>query len=482
MPLLKNLSIKNKLIIIQTATAFIVVLVCCIFFVINDIRTFKEAARRKLYSLARIVGENAVSTLIFLDQDAATQILTKLNKEPDIMQAVVFNKNGKLFARYSREQRPGSVFMENADYNKIIFSATMENKLVASYKLYQDNEFLGTVVLIAQLNDLDKIIKGYVSVAGLVLLTAILAALIISRFLQRSIVHRLLQLVSKTKEVANTGNYSLRVAGTENDEIGILGDGFNAMLVQIEKIDRFLKETNESLKIYSTSLERTNRELEEFAYISSHDMKSPITSLHGILALMQQKDAIKAEHRHLFDLAINSAMQMRKTINALNEIIAFRKTLKIEREKIDLAEALEEVKLRIYEMILSSGAVINADFSGAPYVNYPAVHLKSVFQNLLTNAIKYKKENSPPVIDIKTTSEEEFVVLEVRDQGLGIDMNRYREKLFGLFQRFHTHIEGMGIGLHMIHSIVESYGGKILIESEEAGGTTFKIYLGNAPL
>lgn len=478
----KNTSIKSKLIIIQTTTAFIVVLVCCIFFVINDIRTFKDAANRKIFSLARIVGENAVSTLVFLDQDAATQILTKLNKEPDIAQAVVLDKNGKLFARYSREQQPGTVFKENTDYNKVISSVSVGNKLLVSYKLYQDNEFWGTVVLVAQLNDLDKIIKGYISVAGLVLLTAILASLIISGYLQRSIVHRLLRLVSKTKEVAKTGNYSLRVAGTGDDEIGILGDGFNTMLVQIEKMDRFLKESNESLKIYSTNLERTNRELEEFAYISSHDMKSPITSLHGILALMQQKEAIKPEHRHLFDLAINSAMQMRKTINALNDIIAFRKTLKIEREKIDLAEALEEVKLRIYEMILSSGAVINANFSAAPYVNYPVVHLKSIFQNLLTNAIKYKKENSHPVIDIKTTHEEGFVVLEVRDQGLGIDMNRYRDKLFGLFQRFHTHIEGMGIGLHMIHSIVESYGGKILIESEEARGTTFKIYLGNAPL
>jgi signal transduction histidine kinase len=65
---------------------------------------------------------------------------------------------------------------------------------------------------------------------------------------------------------------------------------------------------------------------------------------------------------------------------------------------------------------------------------------------------------------------------------MGIDISRYKDKLYGLFQRFHTHVEGTGIGLHMIHSIVESYGGKILVESEESKGTTFKIYLGNAPL
>jgi signal transduction histidine kinase len=466
----KNLSIKNKLIIIQTATAFIVALICCIFFVLNDIRTFKDTGKRKMYSLARIVGENTIPTLVFLDPDAATQILSKLNKEPDITEAVVLDKNGDLFARYAREQPPKNAAPSGTEI------------LTANYKLYQENEFLGTVSLHAQLNDLDNIVAGYIRVAALVLLAAIIASLIISLFLQRSIVYRLLRLVTKTKEVAKTGNYSLRVAGSGNDEIGILAGSFNTMLEQIEKMDKFLKRTNEALKDYSTSLERTNRELEEFAYISSHDMKSPITSLHGILALMQQKEAIKPEHNHLFNLAINSVRQMQKNINALNEIIAFRKTLKIERQQIDLNEALEEVKLRILDQIVTDQVVIKADFSGSRYVNYPAVHLKSIFQNLLTNAIKYKQEGKPAIIDINTTREENFVVLEVKDNGMGIDIERFKDKLFGLFQRFHTHTEGTGIGLHMIHSIVESYGGKIYVDSEVDKGTTFKIYLDNAPI
>ncbi len=478
MPWFKNISIKNKLIFIQTTTAFIAVLVCCIFFVLNDIRTFKEAGNRKVYSLARIVGENAIPTLLFLDQDAATQLLYKLNKEPDITQAEVLDKNGKLFARYLREE-PAK---DSTRHKQDLPSNTTPEQLTARYKLYQEKEFLGTVVLYAHLNDLNKIVAGYIKVAGLVLITAIIAALIISVFLQRSIVYRLLRLVTKTKEVAKTGNYSLRVDGAGTDEIGTLAGGFNAMLEQIEKMNRYLKETNAELKTYSINLERTNRELEEFAYISSHDMKSPITSLYGMFTLMQQKEVVKPEHRHLFDLAINSVRQMQKTINALNEIIAFRKTLKIERQQIDLAEALEEVKLRIVDLISTSQAIIQANFSKCPYVNFPEVHLKSIFQNLLTNAIKYQQEGKPPVIGISTKKEGNFVVLEVRDNGMGIDMNRFKDKLFGLFQRFHTHTEGTGIGLHMIHSIVESYGGRIYLESEENRGTTFKIYLDNAPL
>ena len=216
MPWFKNISIKNKLIFIQTTTAFIAVLVCCIFFVLNDISTFKEATKRKIYSLARIVGENAIPTLQFFDQEAATQLLNKLNKEPDITQAEVRDKNGKLFARYLREQPSG----DSTNHNQVLPSNSASEQLTVKYKLYQEKEFLGTLVLYARLNDLNKIVVGYVKVASLVLLTAIIASLIISVFLQRSIVFRLLRLVTKTKEVAKTGNYSLRVAGTGNDEIG----------------------------------------------------------------------------------------------------------------------------------------------------------------------------------------------------------------------------------------------------------------------
>ncbi|THU34035.1 HAMP domain-containing protein [Niastella caeni] len=477
---LKNASIKQKLIVIQTITAFIVVLVCCVFFVVNDIKTFKDAAVRKMYSLARIVGESAVSTLLFIDQDAASQILMKLNKEPDILEAAILDNNGKLFAKYART-KPDIDAIKDITNEKEIAADFSGNKLTVSYKIYQENEFLGTVVLRAALNDLHKIISGYIKVAGMILFAALIASLIIGAFLQRSIPHRLLSLVSKTKEVAETGNYSLRVADNGNDEIGILSQGFNNMLDRIEKMDTYLKETNIALKDYSRNLEQSNRELEEFAYISSHDMKSPITSLNGMLTLMEQKNVVREEHRNLFLMAKNSARQMQKTINALNEIIAFRKTLKIEKENIDLHEALEDVKLRIYDSILSSGAIINADFSACTHVNYPVAHLKSIFQNLLTNAIKYKQEGKPPVIDIRTSIDKNFVVLEVKDQGMGIDMKMYKDKLFGLFQRFHTHIEGVGIGLHMIHSIIESYGGKIYIDSEVNKGTTFKIYLSNVP-
>jgi len=250
----------------------------------------------------------------------------------------------------------------------------------------------------------------------------------------------------------------------------------NGLLITIEDVTDQVK-AEEALKVQARQLALTNKELEEFAWLSSHDMKSPIISLDGLMSMMEKNKAVRPEFEHIFQMAVNSTRQMRKTIMALNEIIAFRKTLQTEKQKVFFSEIWKEVTTAIQQSILASRADIHADFSACPFVWYPPVHLKSILQNLLTNAIKYKQKNKPPVIHIRSFTEKGATVIEFSDKGIGIDLSLHRKKLFGIFQRFHTHTEGMGIGLHMIHSIVRSYDGEIQIKSKVNQGTTFKIYL-----
>jgi signal transduction histidine kinase len=250
----------------------------------------------------------------------------------------------------------------------------------------------------------------------------------------------------------------------------------NGLLISIEEVTRQV-EAEQALKIQAGQLAASNKELEEFAWLSSHDMKSPIISLDGLMSMMEKNKAVRPGFEHIFQMAMNSTRQMRKTIMALNEIIAFRKTLQIEKEKVALGEIWEEIKTAIQQSIVASGAIIQADFSGCPVVWYPPVHLKSILQNLLTNAIKYTRKGKAPVIHVRSFTEGKSPVIEFTDEGIGIDLKLHRQKLFGIFQRFHTHTEGMGIGLHMIHSIVRSYNGRIQVKSKINEGTTFKIYL-----
>jgi len=240
------------------------------------------------------------------------------------------------------------------------------------------------------------------------------------------------------------------------------------------------RDQKRKLEEYAVALERSNKDLEEFAYICAHDMKSPVSSLRGLLDMMQQKEAVKEQHKRVFDMARRSVEQMQKTITTLNDILAFKKTFTQQREEVRFDEVLEAVKDILLPAIRESGAGIRADFSRCPSIEFSRVQLQSVLQNLVANSIKYSKEGEAPAIEMATRVEEGYVVLEVRDQGIGMDLDLYGNKLFQLFNRFHTNKEGSGVGLYLVRSIVEYYKGKIVVDSEVDKGTIFKLYFSHA--
>ncbi len=168
-------SIKSKLIFIQSATALLAVFFCAAIFVINDIKIFKENSVRKMYSVIRIVGDNSVSPLQFVDKDAANKILLNLDKEPDIKDAILVDKSGNVFARYTR---PGAVVLPlpPPDSSSKMTSEFSGRKLLVKYGIFQENEFMGTLILRTELTDLDKIITNYILIAAAVLLVGLLAA------------------------------------------------------------------------------------------------------------------------------------------------------------------------------------------------------------------------------------------------------------------------------------------------------------------
>lgn len=251
----------------------------------------------------------------------------------------------------------------------------------------------------------------------------------------------------------------------------------NGMMLTLEDITERI-ENRQRLEQQRKALEKSNRELEEFAYISSHDMKSPIASLHGLIALMHKHDAVKPEHHHLFDMVTRSTDRLQQTVLALNEVIAFRKTLTLPPETVVVEHVLRDVQASIVDLLTASKATIHTHLADYPRVQLPQIHLRSIIQNLLTNAIKYRHPQRPLIIDIASGKDQWGLFFQITDNGRGIDLERFKGKVFGLFQRFHPEIAGMGIGLHMVHSIIESYGGKIALESTPDEGTRFRIYWG----
>ena len=239
---------------------------------------------------------------------------------------------------------------------------------------------------------------------------------------------------------------------------------------------RLNEELNQALK----SLKTNNQYLEQFAYISAHDIKAPIITIAGLTDLMIKSDAVKEEHKEILKMLTNSVKQVQRTNHSLNNILKLRKNLMAKDYAADqsfsLQTILDDVQSGLLHEMEQSGVKVETNLNDIAEINFMYVYVKSIFYNLLSNAIKYRDPAKPLVVKIDCSkindSQYRFIV---EDNGLGIDLSKNKSKMFGIFKRFHTHVEGTGVGLHIVKSIVDEYNGTIEVESVVGKGTKFSI-------
>ena len=162
-------------------------------------------------------------------------------------------------------------------------------------------------------------------------------------------------------------------------------------------------------------------------------------------------------------------------MNELMETLKVKKETAIERVEIRFKEIFDKVVQSLEGELIQSEALITFDFNECPTIKYSKSYLESIFQNLLNNAIKYRSPKRKPQINVTTSLQEKSIVLRVEDNGLGIDMDKFRDKLFGLHKTFHEHQDARGVGLFLVKTQIEALGGSIDAESEIDKGTTFII-------
>lgn len=238
-----------------------------------------------------------------------------------------------------------------------------------------------------------------------------------------------------------------------------------------------LVQVNDELSGKNAELQRINADLDNFIYAASHDLRAPIANLESILTMLRKrlKDRLDATEAPLMEFAGTAIGRLKQTIKDLTEISKVQREAEEQAEEVLFAEMLADVQLDIADLIGSSGAVIRTDFA-VPAIHYARKNIRSILYNLLSNALKYRSPERPPVVTLTTRREGDRVVLRVEDNGLGIPAGQL-PKVFTMFKRFHAHVEGTGIGLYIIKRIVENNGGSIAVASEEGRGTAFSVYL-----
>ncbi|UOQ99032.1 ATP-binding protein [Hymenobacter sp. 5317J-9] len=243
-------------------------------------------------------------------------------------------------------------------------------------------------------------------------------------------------------------------------------------LDRIDQAQRQLRENNAQLR-------RVNVDLDNFIYTASHDLKAPISNIEGLLdALLLELPlpTVQSEPvRPILDLMQDSVNRFKRTIEQLTDVSKLQKEHGLPTEPINLAEVVRNVCLDLDPLIQSTGAQLLVDVDAVPTVLFSEKNLRSVVFNLLSNALKYRAPGRAPRVRVQARPEGAGAVLEVEDNGLGLDPAS-EQKLFGMFQRFHDHVEGSGIGLYMVKKMVENAGGRIAVRSELGRGTTFSVY------
>lgn len=248
----------------------------------------------------------------------------------------------------------------------------------------------------------------------------------------------------------------------------IIGFTLSAYDITIRKLMEMERE-----KITADLLQR-NRDLEQFAYIVSHNLRAPLANILG-LSLLLKEEISETDKQHALNGIENSTLRLDEVVRDLNTILQVRREISEVKIRVSFTELVSSIQDSIFNIIEESKTRIETDFSAIDEVTTIRSYLGSIIFNLINNSIKYAQPGVAPHIRIWTERNGHDLMLHFKDNGMGIDLERNGNQLFGLYKRFHPHIEGKGVGLYMVKTQVEVLGGNIEARSEPGKGTEFII-------
>lgn len=341
------------------------------------------------------------------------------------------------------------------------------NKAMENEILLLDNSKKSLSNKIAVINILVLVLIGLV--AGI--------AMFIIFYTTKSITNPIKELY-KGAEVIGKGNLDQRLNIKTGDEIEELAEGFNKMASELKglytNLENKVKERTLQLAEANDALARTNKELDEFTYIVSHDLKEPLRGVKAFTKLLLEEYSAKLDKEagEYLKTISDSSSRMTRLIEDLLNLSRIGRIKNIE-QNIDFNDILSDVRKNLAYSLEEKKAELVVK-EGFPKMTCDRIRITEVFTNLISNAIKYTKKDAVPIIEVGYMDEKGSYEFYVKDNGIGIE-EQYYDKIFQIFQRLHGkgEYEGTGAGLTIVKKIVENHGGKIWVASEPGVGSTF---------
>ena len=254
----------------------------------------------------------------------------------------------------------------------------------------------------------------------------------------------------------------------ENDKAVSL----RGIMIDITKTKEAEKELNESFNLVTEQ----NKRLLNFSYIVSHNLRSHTSNISSIMELIELSES-EEERNEMIQLLKSISNSLNETMLHLNEVINIRTNIGLVSEPLNLNQYIDTAQNVLTEQITLNDVSITTDIPKTIMVNYNPAYLESILYNIISNSIRYRHPERKPAIAIKWLIENDLNVLQISDNGVGIDLVKNADKIFGMYKTFSNNSDAKGIGLFITKNQIDAMGGNITVESEPNIGTTFKIYI-----
>ena len=302
--------------------------------------------------------------------------------------------------------------------------------------------------------------------------TGALDYLVKQQFDQSMLVKTVLHAIEKNEWRQYVGSY--------HNELRAVNQQLRDSLEELRNTREEVTQKNAQLTAANAQLTAANLDLDNFVYAASHDLKQPVNNLTGLFDELRRTATFHdPEEAVVLQLVQTSLHNLSTTISDLAAIVQEERPCGHQStEIVRLADLVAEVNQTLSREVQETQASISTAFETLPELEYVRVNLRSILLNLMANALKYRHPARPPRVHLRAFREAGHPVLEVQDNGLGIDLERHGLELFQLFRRFHPEAAaGTGVGLFLVNRLVLAHGGRIEVTSEAGHGTTFRLHL-----